>query len=440
MEQKRIRISQCMIVKNEEKNIERALSWGKEIMWEQIVVDTGSTDRTVEIAETLGARVCTFPWINDFAAAKNFAIEQCSGQWIALLDADEYMAAEDLDKLIDIIEDLDSRDLDGLSTGWQQLNDEGEIFSSGTQVRFFRNLPDIRYRRRIHEQLESTEGRELRLGDAVKELSIFHTGYQGKNFEEKKKNGRNRKLILEELKENPDDYEMVGYMGDECLGDGDQEEAREWYERSIKHMPPQLPDNDQRSAVTFTRLLMLLSEEEKMAWAELEVIYSQAVSRFPREADFDYVAGRFFAVHGQPESAISHLETAIGKLEQFGCNNKALYLAGDLLGAYDLLTRCCFEAEESQKCMTYGVTCLKYDRYAMAVLSRLLQLLAPAGTVWESQTLRQILEFFSRIYDYSSLKDRLFLVKTAQMAGCTEFAEFSTRHLFSSEERNRLNI
>ena len=440
MEQKRIHISQCMIVKNEEKNIERALSWGKEIMWEQIVVDTGSTDRTVEIAETLGARVCTFPWIDDFAAAKNFAIGQCSGQWIALLDADEYMAAEDLDKLVNIIEDLDSRGLDGLSTGWQQLNDEGEIFSSGTQVRFFRNLPDIRYRRRIHEQLESTAGRELRLGDAVKELSIFHTGYQGQDFEEKKKSGRNRKLILEELKENPGDYEMMGYMGDECLGDGDQDEAREWYERSIKHMPPQLPDNDQRSAVTFTRLLMLLSEEEKMAWAELEVIYSQAVSRFPREADFDYVAGRFFAVHGQPESAISHLEPAIGKLEQFGCNNKALYLAGDLLGAYDLLTRCCFEAEESQKCMTYGVTCLKYDRYAMAVLSRLLQLLAPAGTVWESQTLRQILEFFSRIYDYSSLKDRLLLVKTAQMAGCTEFAEFSTRHLFSSEERNRLNI
>lgn len=440
MEQKRIRISQCMIVKNEEKNIERALSWGKEIMWEQIVVDTGSTDRTVEIAEALGARVCTFPWINDFATAKNFAIEQCSGQWIALLDADEYMAAEDLDKLVNIIEDLDSRGLDGLSTGWQQLNDEGEIFSSGTQVRFFRNLPDIRYRRRIHEQLESTAGRELRLGDAVKELSIFHTGYQGQDFEEKKKSGRNRKLILEELKENPGDYEMMGYMGDECLGDGDQDEAREWYERSIKHMPPQLPDNDQRSAVTFTRLLMLLSEEEKMAWAELEAIYSQAVSRFPREADFDYAAGRFFATRGHAEQAITHLETAIGKLEQFGCSNKALYLAGDLLGAYDLLTRCCFEAGESEKCMTYGVTCLKYDRYAMAVLSRLLQLLAPAGTVWESQTLRQILEFFSRIYDYSSLKDRLFLVKTAQMAGCTEFAEFAASSLFTPEERKQLKL
>ena len=56
MEQK-IRLSQCMIVKNEEKNLRRALSWGRDIMWEQIVVDTGSTDRTVALAEQMGAKV-----------------------------------------------------------------------------------------------------------------------------------------------------------------------------------------------------------------------------------------------------------------------------------------------------------------------------------------------------------------------------------------------
>lgn len=67
-------ISQCMIVKNEEKNIRRALSWGKDIMCEQIVVDTGSSDRTVEIAREMGAKIFCFPWINDFAAAKNFAL------------------------------------------------------------------------------------------------------------------------------------------------------------------------------------------------------------------------------------------------------------------------------------------------------------------------------------------------------------------------------
>ena len=74
-----IRISQCMIVKNEEKNIEKALTWGKDLMWEQIVVDTGSTDKTVEIAAKLGAKIYHFPWVDDFAAAKNYAISSASG-------------------------------------------------------------------------------------------------------------------------------------------------------------------------------------------------------------------------------------------------------------------------------------------------------------------------------------------------------------------------
>lgn len=94
-----LRLSQCMIVKNEEKNIQRALSWGKEFMWEQIVVDTGSTDRTAELAKEMGAKVFVFPWINDFSAAKNYAIEQASGDWIAFLDADEYFSPEDAKKL-----------------------------------------------------------------------------------------------------------------------------------------------------------------------------------------------------------------------------------------------------------------------------------------------------------------------------------------------------
>ena len=97
-------ISQCMIVKNEEKNIRRALSWGKDIMCEQIVVDTGSSDRTVEIAREMGAKIFFFPWINDFAAAKNFAIDQAKGDWIAFLDADESFTPEDTKKIPEILE------------------------------------------------------------------------------------------------------------------------------------------------------------------------------------------------------------------------------------------------------------------------------------------------------------------------------------------------
>ena len=96
----RAKISQCMIVKNEEANIERALSWGKGVVSEQIVVDTGSTDRTVEIAERMGAKIYHFEWIDDFAAAKNFAISKAKYEWIALLDADEYFLEEDAKKLL----------------------------------------------------------------------------------------------------------------------------------------------------------------------------------------------------------------------------------------------------------------------------------------------------------------------------------------------------
>ena len=102
----KIRLSQCMIVKNEEKNIRRALSWGKEIMWEQIVVDTGSTDQTVSIAMEMGAKVFHFQWIDDFASAKNYAIEKAQGDWIVFLDADEYLSPQDTQKLPSLLGEL----------------------------------------------------------------------------------------------------------------------------------------------------------------------------------------------------------------------------------------------------------------------------------------------------------------------------------------------
>lgn len=433
---KHIRISQCMIVKNEEKNIEHALSWGRDVMWEQIVVDTGSTDGTVELARSLGARVCHYDWIHDFAAAKNYAIEQAKGDWIAFLDADEYMAPGDAKRLLEILDNLPLDKFDGISTGWQQLDSEGRIFASGTQIRIFRNKPDIRYRRRIHEQLESTEGKELRIGDVVASLSIFHTGYQGEAYARKNEGGRNRKLILEELAHNPKDHEMMGYMGDECLEDGDRAGAEQWYRRSVENMPGRLPEEDQRSAVTYTRLLTLLTEKEDAAWENAEAIYKKAVGHFPKEADFDYIAGRYFAAAGKAGRASSYLEAALKKLNDFGCSNRALLLAANLMDAYDLLVRCCYEAGESQKCVSYAVACLKYDKYIMTVLSRLLLLLAPEGG--KKEDFHRVLQFFWGIYDLSSMKDRLFLVKTAQKTGCNGFAEYMIQQLFSSQERAAL--
>lgn len=429
----RVKISQCMIVKNEEKNIERALLWGKDIMWEQIVVDTGSTDRTAEMARKLGAKVVEFSWRDDFAAAKNFAIEQAKGEWIAFLDADEYMDPEDAWKMKRVLERITQDTFDGVSTGWQQIDDRGRISSSGTQIRFFRNRSDIRYRRRVHEQLESVTGRELRIGDVSAEMSIFHTGYQEKVFQEKKKNLRNRNLIQKELEESPGNYEMMGYMGDECLRDGEKNEAEMWYRCAIAAMPSEIRSYDQRSAVTFTRLLSILTE--KGCWEEAEPVYKKAISLLSEEADFDYVAGNFFAGQGrQVRQAVFHMEAALKKLNTYGCYNKALLTGAHVAEIYDLLTRCCFEIGNLKKCIAYGVGYLKFDKYNMRVLSRVLRALLSDEKASEEEY-KAVMDFLAKLYDFNSLKDRLFIIKVAERSECQKFATFGMECLFTDEER-----
>ncbi len=101
-------LSLCMIAKNEEDNIERALMSVRPVVDEMIVVDTGSTDRTKEIAQALGANVYDFKWTNDFSAARNFSFSKASGRWILVLDADEAISQLDYEKLRALVPPLSS--------------------------------------------------------------------------------------------------------------------------------------------------------------------------------------------------------------------------------------------------------------------------------------------------------------------------------------------
>ncbi|TJX54288.1 glycosyltransferase family 2 protein, partial [Soehngenia saccharolytica] len=92
-------ISVCIIVKNEQNNIEHCLKCLTPYMPEIIVVDTGSTDNTKAIASQYTDRVYDFPWINDFAAAKNFAISKATNSYVMVLDSDEFIESLDIQKL-----------------------------------------------------------------------------------------------------------------------------------------------------------------------------------------------------------------------------------------------------------------------------------------------------------------------------------------------------
>ncbi|HWS30275.1 MAG TPA: glycosyltransferase family 2 protein [Clostridia bacterium] len=102
-----VTVSLCMIVKNEEAVLSRCLTSVKGIADEIIIVDTGSTDATKEIAMSFGAKVYDFPWIDDFSAARNFSFSNATMQYILWLDADDVLQAEEREKLLKLKETLD---------------------------------------------------------------------------------------------------------------------------------------------------------------------------------------------------------------------------------------------------------------------------------------------------------------------------------------------
>lgn len=419
---KKVRVSQCMIVKNEEAKIARALSWGKDVIWERIVVDTGSTDRTVEIAESMGASVWHFPWQDDFSAAKNFALEKAKGNWIFFLDADEYPSPGDEKKILREIEIAEHLGYDGISTGLANLDDEGRIGAIGAQVRLFRNSPKLRYYRRVHEQLKRTNGDFPRLTDATEEILILHDGYQTETYAGKKKSERNRRLLERELADHPDDYEIMGYLGDVYQTDGEQAEARRWFSRAVSKMPDTLPEYDRRSEATLASLIEILAREKEEQ--ELFSVYQRAVRLFPKAADFDYLMGCYMALAERWGESADYLASGIEKLDQYGAGGYAMLLSANLVEAYGDLALAYLKAGRGKEAVETSVAFLQVKPYDGKVLRILLECLRGeeengkvSANAQDAAYCREVLNFLEKLYPFSDGKNRFFVRQVALGAG-----------------------
>lgn len=146
-----VTISLCMIVKNEEAVIKRCLESVKEVVDEIIVVDTGSRDRTKEIAEEEGAQVYQFPWIDDFAAARNFSFSKAAMDYCLWLDADDVLLSEDRRRLMKLKETLES-DIDMVMMKYNTAFDsKGKPVFSYYRERLVRNFGEDQWIGAIHE-------------------------------------------------------------------------------------------------------------------------------------------------------------------------------------------------------------------------------------------------------------------------------------------------
>jgi GT2 family glycosyltransferase/tetratricopeptide (TPR) repeat protein len=229
------KVSLCMIVKNEEKNLPDCLRSVAGLFGEINVLDTGSTDRTKEIAREHGARVFDFPWADSFGLARNECLKYARGKWILWLDADDRIDADNAQRLRKVLDRLEN-ELDAYAMKVRSVMDPARTgFRLLDQVRLFRNLPDIRWDYRIHEQILPAVNR---LGGGVRwaDVTIDHVGYQ----EASARHGklvRNLRLLEMDEAERPDDSFSLFNLGWTLLDLGRAVEAMPRLRRSLEKAP-----------------------------------------------------------------------------------------------------------------------------------------------------------------------------------------------------------
>lgn len=251
-------ITLSMIVKNEEKMLRGCLESASQLVDEIIIVDTGSNDKTVEIAKEFGAKVYKFHWIDDFAAARNEALKYSIGQWVLYLDADERLAPIEIKTFRESLEKLDDT-FGGLictiESPHANLTGEESDIHRGSYPRIFRNLglDKVRFQGRVHEQI-SPSLKENSLTLLQSDIIIYHLGYDQSREIMEGKIERNYRMLLQHVREEPTNgyawYQLGQTLGHMKL----KKEAEETIKFALKcgNLSPMIEASASASLAQFT--------------------------------------------------------------------------------------------------------------------------------------------------------------------------------------------
>ena len=215
-------LSLCMIVKNEESVLERCLKSVADIVDQIVIVDTGSKDRTVDIARGYTSEIYTYPWHGDFSAARNESLRYAKGKWILVLDADDELSETSHWRLRPLIEKTQYDAIGIIIRNIAPPNDIVKYYDD-TRYRLFRNRKGYRYEQRVHNQIAGSifqnGGRA-----ADSDLMILHHGYS-ENFQHKAI--RSLPMIEAALMEDPENAYLHFKYGETLKALGKNEEARD---------------------------------------------------------------------------------------------------------------------------------------------------------------------------------------------------------------------
>ena len=294
-------ISVCIIAKNEEERIERCLSSLLPYDFEIIIVDTGSTDRTKELAAKYTKYIYDFTWVDDFSAARNFSLEKATNDWIFMMDCDEWIDQIDIEELEYFRQNL-SHAVGSVSR--RNLTGTPEHPSSTTdQTERFFSKKHFHYTGIIHEQL--TPKYEKSFDNYLLNTTIGHSGYLMTEEQRINKSHRNISLLEKQLSTKPDDTYTLYQLGKGYEMLPDFQRACHYFEKALH------PDLD--FSLAYTQALLLsygdcLLETEQFGKA-LELVQYQ--EHFTNHADYYYLLGIIFVKNNLYENALDAFEVAL---------------------------------------------------------------------------------------------------------------------------------
>ncbi len=233
LQRKHVRLSLCMIVRDNEDTIAACLDsiypWVDEI----IIVDTGSKDRTPDICRRFGARMFEFPWCDDFSAARNVSLQYARGEWIFWMDSDDIISEEQGRRLRALVYGLHAKDCLGYVMQVQCRSAEPGQMTVVDHVKVFRNLPQLRFEHRIHEQILPAI---RRAGGNVEFTDIFvvHSGSDPTPEIRKRKLERDYRILKLDLIDRPDHPFVLFNLGMTYDDDGQFAEAERLLRRCLE--------------------------------------------------------------------------------------------------------------------------------------------------------------------------------------------------------------
>ncbi|MCS6850164.1 MAG: tetratricopeptide repeat protein [Gemmataceae bacterium] len=274
-----MRVSLTMIVRNEEANLVDCLRSVAGLVDEIVVVDTGSSDRTREVAASFGAAVWEFPWCDDFAAARNESLRRATGDWVFWMDADDRLDADNRDRFRRLRGEL----VAGTAYVMKCVSPiSGGDAAEQNHVRLFQKRPGLTWEFRVHEQI--LPGLR-RLGDRIQltDVIITHLGYEGGGRSPEKLE-RNLRLLLRDLDDHPEHPFVLDNLGRTCFALGRLPEAIAYLRRALRVHP------DPATAVEIVGFLL----RAHRALGELpaaQALCQAARQRFPASAELQLQEG-----------------------------------------------------------------------------------------------------------------------------------------------------